>query len=57
MHVLMMFLYSAIAAVVLAAIEPGTETMRERVKHGLKTFGYFMGIGLLLSWILYPLPW
>ena len=57
MHVLMMFLYAAIAAVVLAAIEPGTETMRARVKHGLKTFGYFMGIGLLLSWILYPLPW
>ena len=57
MHVMMMALYAAIAATVLAAVEPGTETTRERVIHGLKTFGYFLGIGLLLSWILFPVPW
>ena len=57
MHVLMMSLYSAIAAVVLATIDPKSETPRERVVHGLKIFGSFLGIGLLLSWVLFPLPW
>ena len=57
MHVLMMTLYAAIAATVLAAVEPKPETPGHRVVHGLKIFGAFLGIGLLLSWILYPLPW
>ncbi len=57
MHVLMMTLYAAITAIVLAAIEPRSETTRERLIHGLKIFGSFLGIGLLLSWILYPIPW
>ncbi len=57
MHVLMMSLYSAIAAVVLATIDPKSETARERVVHALKIFGSFLGIGLLLSWVLFPLPW
>ena len=57
MHVLMMSLYSAIAATVLATIDPRSETPRQRVLHGLKIFGAFLGIGLLLSWILFPIPW
>jgi hypothetical protein len=57
MHVLMMTLYAAIAAIVLATVEPRTETNGHRVVHGLKIFGAFLGIGLLLAWILYPLPW
>ena len=57
MHVLMMSLYSAIAAVVLATIDPKSETTRQRVLHALKIFGSFLGIGLLLSWVLFPLPW
>jgi hypothetical protein len=57
MHLLMMSLYAAITAVVMAAIEPKSETMRDRLLHGLKVFGSFMGIGLLLSWLLFPLPW
>jgi hypothetical protein len=57
MHVIMMALYSAIAATVLATIDPKSETTNQRVRHGLKIFGAFLGIGLLLSWILYPIPW
>ncbi|MFL6274948.1 MAG: hypothetical protein ACJ74G_07020 [Blastocatellia bacterium] len=57
MHVLMMILYAAIAATVLATIDPRTETTGLRVRHGLKMFGAFLGIGLLLSWVLYPIPW
>lgn len=57
MHVLMMSLYAAIAAVVLAAVDPKSDTTRQRLIHGLKIFGSFLGIGLLLSWVLYPVPW
>jgi hypothetical protein len=57
MHVLMMILYAAIAATVLSAIDPRTERTPERLRHGLKMFGAFLGIGLLLSWVLFPIPW
>ncbi|HSQ20887.1 MAG TPA: hypothetical protein VLR92_10995 [Blastocatellia bacterium] len=57
MHVLMMSTYAALAAVVLAAVDPKSDTTRQRLVHGLKIFGSFLGIGLLLSWILFPIPW
>jgi hypothetical protein len=57
MHVLMMSMYAAMAAIVLAAVDPKSDTARQRVLHGLKIFGSFLGIGLLLSWVLFPIPW
>jgi len=57
MHLMMMLLYAAITSIVLALIEPKTETNRERFRHGLKLFGAFIGIGILLSLVLFPLPW
>ena len=57
MHFLMMSLYAALAATVLATVDARTETPRERVQHGLKIFGAFLAIGLVLSWVLFPLPW
>jgi hypothetical protein len=57
MHVLMMILYAAIAATVLSAVDPRTDTTRERLRHGLKMFGAFLAVGLVLSWVLYPIPW
>ena len=57
MHLLMMSMYAAMAAVVLAAVDPKSDTTRLRIVHGLKIFGSFLGIGLLLSWILFPIPW
>jgi len=57
MHLLMMSMYAAMAAVVLAAVDPKSDTTRQRLIHGLKVFGSFLGIGLLLSWILFPIPW
>ena len=57
MHVLMMSLYAAMAAVVLATVDPKSDTTRQRLIHGLKIFGSFLGIGLLLSWVLFPIPW
>ena len=57
MHVLMMSMYAAMAAIVLAAVDPKSDTTRQRVLHGLRIFGSFLGIGLLLSWVLFPIPW
>lgn len=57
MHLLMMSLYAAITATVLAAIEPRTQENKTKLIHGLKIFGAFLGIGLALSWILFPIPW
>jgi hypothetical protein len=57
MHILMMSLYAGMTALVLAAIETKSANMRERVIHGLKTFAWFMGVGMLLSWIFFPIPW
>jgi len=57
MHLLMMSLYAAVTAIVLAAIEPRTMETRAKVIHGLKIFGAFLGIGLALSWLLFPIPW
>jgi hypothetical protein len=50
-------MYAAMAAIVLAGVDPKSDTTRQRVVHGLKIFGSFLGIGLLLSWILFPIPW
>jgi len=57
MHLLMMSLYAAVTAIVLAAIEPRTTETKAKVIHGLKIFGAFLGIGLVLSWLLFPIPW
>jgi hypothetical protein len=56
MHFLMMSLYAAITAIVSAGIAPQAETPRQRVIYGLKVFGTYLGVGILLSWLLYPLP-
>lgn len=56
MHFLMMALYAAITATVSAGIAPNLDTTRDRVKYGLKVFGTYLGVGLLLSWVLFPIP-
>ena len=47
------------AFAVVAAVVFGTaakDTTRDRLLYGLKVFLEFMAIGMLLSWILYFLP-
>ena len=56
MHFLMMALYAAITAIVSAGIAPNVNTNRERVRYGLKVFGMYLGVGFLLSWILFAIP-
>jgi hypothetical protein len=56
MHVLMMTLYAAVTAIVSAGIAPNVHETRDRVKFGLKVFGTYLGVGLLLSWVLFAIP-
>ena len=50
-----MTLFAALASVVLGSMTK--DTARERLHYGLKIFAEFMVIGLVLSWILYFIPW
>ena len=56
MHFLMMTLYAAVTAIVSAGIAPNVDTPRARALYGLKVFGTYLGVGLLLSWVLFALP-
>jgi hypothetical protein len=53
-HFLVMTVFAVLAAVVFGTV--AKDTTRDRVTYGLKVFVEFMAIGLILSWILYFLP-
>ncbi|HEX3281295.1 MAG TPA: hypothetical protein VHR36_08685 [Pyrinomonadaceae bacterium] len=53
-HFLVMTAFALMAAVVFGTVAKNTP--HERLTYGLKVFLEFMAIGLLLSWVLYFLP-
>ncbi len=53
-HFFVMTAFAFIAAVVFGTVTKDTD--RERLVYGLKVFVEFLIIGLVLSWILYFLP-
>lgn len=53
-HFLVMTMFAMMAAVVFGTV--AKDTTRDRLIYGLKVFLEFMAIGLVLSWILYFLP-
>ena len=53
-HFLVMTAFAALAAVVFGTVQK--DTNRDRLVYGLKVFLEFIVIGLVLSWILYFLP-
>ncbi|MFN2498847.1 MAG: hypothetical protein ABR557_07180 [Pyrinomonadaceae bacterium] len=53
-HFLVMTVFAVLAAVVFGTV--AKDTTSDRVTYGLKVFVEFMAIGLVLSWILYFLP-
>ncbi|MBL8148534.1 MAG: hypothetical protein JNN15_01235 [Blastocatellia bacterium] len=55
MHLLAMLAFSVIVGVIFAAVTSEVNTPRERVIYGVKVFGSFVGISLLISWIFYYL--
>jgi hypothetical protein len=51
---MVMALFAALVSVVFGVV--ARDTQRERIFYGLKVFAEFMGIGLVLAWLLYFLP-
>ena len=55
-HFLAMVLFSALVSVAFAVLSADHHTNSERLRYGLKVFAYFVGVGLIIAWVLYPLP-
>jgi hypothetical protein len=49
-----MLLFAGLVSVVFGTI--GRDTGRGRLLYGLKIFAEFVGIGIVLAWILYFIP-
>ncbi len=52
-HFTAMFIFSFLVAVVFGVLSK--DTPRDRAIYGAKVFGAFMGVALLLGWIMYLL--
>ena len=55
-HFLALLLFSLLVSIAFAALSSEHQTPAERIKYGAKVFAYFVGIGFLIAWVLYPLP-
>jgi hypothetical protein len=52
-HFFLMALYAGLVAIVFGTI--GRQGLRARMLYGGKIFGEFIGVGLLLAWLMYVL--
>jgi hypothetical protein len=53
-HLPAMLLFSFLVSVVFGVLSK--DTPRDRLIYGAKVFGAFLGIAVVLGWIMYPLP-
>lgn len=53
-HFLIMIVFAALVATIFGLV--GREGRRESLIYGLKIFGEFVAIGIVLAWLLYWLP-
>ncbi len=53
MHLIMMAIFAFLVSIVFAGINTETSTAKGRVFYGVKVFSSFIGIGLVLAWLLY----
>ena len=53
-HFPALVLFSFLVSVVFGVL--GKETPRERLVYGAKVFGAFVGIALVLGWLMYFIP-
>jgi hypothetical protein len=54
-HFLYLVGFALLVSIAFAVFSNGTE--KEKFIYGLKTFGQFVGISLVLAWIFYFIPW
>jgi hypothetical protein len=55
-HFLALVLFSLLVSIGFAALSSEHHTTQERMRYGVKVFGYFVGVGFLIAWALYFLP-
>ena len=55
-HFLALILFSLLVSVAFATLSSEHHSTSQRVRYGLKVFGSFVGIGYLIAWMLFPLP-
>jgi hypothetical protein len=53
-HLALMFVFSVMVSIVFATLM--RDEPREQVRFGARLFAGFMGGGILVGWLLYPLP-
>jgi hypothetical protein len=53
-HLYWMAVFAGMTAVVFGVVAKGSD--RQRLVYGLKVFGEFLVVALILGWILYFLP-
>ena len=53
-HLGLMVMFSLFVSIVFAALS--RDDPREQVAFGARLFGGFVGAGILIGWLLYPLP-
>ena len=54
-HFPAMLLFSFLVSIVFGLLSRNTP--RDRLIYGAKVFASFIGVALLLGWIMYPFPW
>jgi hypothetical protein len=55
-HFTALVLFSLLVSIAFASLSSEHHTTGERVKYGVKVFVYFVGVGFLIAWALYFLP-
>lgn len=54
-HFTAMLILALLVSVVFGVLSK--DTPRERAIYGAKVFAAFVGIGLAIGWLMFPLPW
>ncbi len=54
-HFLYLVAFAFFVSVLFAVFTEGE--LRDRILYGAKTFAQFVGISLLIAWVLYFIPW
>ena len=54
-HFPAMALFAFLVSVVFGVLSK--DTPRDRLVYGAKVFGAFVGVALVLGWVMFPIPW
>jgi hypothetical protein len=53
-HLGLMIVFSLFVSIVFAVLT--RDSPKEQIVFGARLFGGFIGVGILIGWLLYPLP-